>query len=163
MSDEFIPITTQDEFNERIKERIARERAKFEKQLEEFADYAELKAKADGVDEAIEQAVNAAVSEADSRHAAELEKFADYEDLKGKVTEFETNATISALKREVAAAHNVPEAALVGSSKEELEAHAAVLKPLINSGPVVTNPGDTPADAKPSEERAFVRGLFGGD
>lgn len=152
MSDDFTPITTQDDFNARITERLNREKAKFERELEKFADYDALKQKAESTDSAVAAARD-----------EERAKFADYDDLKQKVTDFEQASTIAALRSEVATATGVPVEALVGSTKEELEAHAAVLKPLINTGPVVPNPGNTPGEAKPSDELAFVRGLFGGD
>lgn len=152
MSDDFTPINTQDEFNARITERLNREKAKFERELEKFADYDELKQKAESTDAAVEAA-----------RTEEAAKFADYEDLKQKVTSFEQEQALSTLKADVSKATGVPVEALVGSSKEELEAHAAVLKPLINAGPVVPNPGKTPGEHQPADEVTFVRGLFGGD
>ena len=63
---------------------------------------------------------------------------------------------------EVSKATGVPAAALRGNTKEEFEAHAAELKPLITTpGPVVPRQGDTPQHPV-SDAGAFVRGLFGG-
>jgi hypothetical protein len=152
MSDEFTPITTQEEFNTRIADRIKRVEAK-------YADYDELKAKADGVDAAVE----AARVEEQSKYEAELAKFSDYDDLKKKVGEYETKDTVAKLKADVAKTTGVPAELLSGSTQEELEAHAAVLKPFLKTGPVVPNPGDTPANTPESEERQFVREIFSGD
>lgn len=71
---------------------------------------------------------------------AELEEAAKTEEqkraeriaeLESKVTEYETKEQIAAWKAEVAEATGVPAAALAGSTREEIEAHAETLKPLI--------------------------------
>lgn len=51
---------------------------------------------------------------------------------------------------------------LAGTTREELEAHADKLKPLINPHPVNPDPGKTP-DKEPSEVKSFVADLFGGN
>ena len=48
-----------------------------------------------------------------------------------KVAEFEQREQVAKWKDEVAKATGVPAAALAGSSKDEIEAHAETLKPLI--------------------------------
>lgn len=58
----------------------------------------------------------------------QAEKLAEYE---AKVKEYETREQIAAWKAEVAEASGVPAVALAGSTKEEIEAHAETLKPLI--------------------------------
>lgn len=126
-----VTINSQDEFDGLVKDRITRAERKA---TEPFADYADLKAKADGFDSIrteLEQKLAEATSRAD---AAE-----------GKVTEFETAKQINDWRTEVAQATGVPANALRGSTKEEFEAHAAELKPLITgTGPVIPTQGDQP-------------------
>lgn len=57
-----------------------------------------------------------------------------------KVKEYETREQIAAWKAEVAEASGVPAVALAGSTKEEIEAHAATLKPLIGQATPTTDP-----------------------
>lgn len=52
-------------------------------------------------------------------------------ELQSKVTGFETKEQVAEWKAEVAKATGVSAAALAGSTKEEIEAHAEILKPLI--------------------------------
>lgn len=93
-------------------------------------------------------------------------------ELDAKVKEYETRDQIAAWKSEVveAAKDLTPEqkamfsAALAGSTKEEIEAHAKTLQPLIAKkpgGPVVPGAGDTPPNKPASDERTFLRDLFG--
>lgn len=109
----FTPPATQADLDRIIADRLSRERAK-------FADYDDLKAKAAEHDKAVEASKTEAQKAAD-RLAA----------LESQVTEYETREQIAAWKAEVAEATNVPASALAGSTKEEIEAHAAILQPLI--------------------------------
>jgi hypothetical protein len=76
---------------------------------------------------------------------------------------------LSAARAEIASATGVPAGVLRGSTREELEAHAAELKPIAEAaaaaqaarGPVVTNPGGTPANAGNDENAEFIGALFG--
>lgn len=61
-------------------------------------------------------------------------------ELEAKVKEYETREQIAAWKAEVAEASGVPAVALAGSTKEEIEAHAATLKPLIGQATPTTDP-----------------------
>lgn len=99
---EFTPITSQDEFDKRLSERLARERSK-------FADYDDLKAKASKFDEQ-EQASK-----------TELQKALERADAAEKAAAAHEQA---ALRATVAAAKGVPAAGLTGSTKEELEKSA---------------------------------------
>lgn len=100
-----------------------------------------LKEKAGRLD-AIEEA-----SKTEAQKAAEL-----LADLQAKVAGFETRDQIAAWKATVAEASGVPAVALVGSTLEEIQAHAEVLKPLITAkdekkgaiGPYVPSAGTTP-------------------
>jgi len=102
---EFEAITSQEDFDKAIQARIARERAK-------FADYDDVKAKADKLAEIeaenlTEAQKTAARLEAAEKRAAELE--------------------VKATRAEVAAAKGVPIELLSGNTQEELEAAADAL------------------------------------
>lgn len=95
----------------------------------------------------------------------EAQKQADaLAEAQSKVKEYETREQVSAWKSEVATATGIPAAALAGSTKEEIEAHAETLKSLIPKkpgGPVVPGAGDTPSPKPADDERGFLRDLFG--
>lgn len=120
--------------------------------MDRYADYDTLKTKAAEADSA-KAAADQAVSEAVARAEA----------AEGKVAAFEAEKQLNTWRDEVARETNIPAAALRGTTKEELEAHAAELKPLITgAGPVIPTQGDEPASHATSDERSFVRSLFGG-
>lgn len=102
---EFEAITSQEDFDKAIQARIARERSK-------FADYDELKAKADKLTE-IEAA---SLTEAEKT----AQKLADAE---RRAAELEVKAT----RAEVAAAKGIPAELLSGTTQAELEASADAL------------------------------------
>lgn len=52
-----------------------------------------------------------------------------------KIAEYEAREQVAAWKAEVSAETGVPADALAGNTREEIEAHAAILKPLINQAP----------------------------
>lgn len=104
-ADEFKPITSQDDLNTVVKDRLERERAKFK-------DYGDLKAKAEKFDEI------QAASQTEQEKAAEALSGAER-----RATEAEARA----LRLEIAAEKGLTPAQakrLVGSSREELEADA---------------------------------------
>lgn len=142
-----VTINSQDEFDGFVKDRIARVEAK-------FSDYDELKTKAEQSDAAIAAAQQATTEAISRAEAAE-----------GKVSEFEGKEQITKLRADVAKTVGVPADVLRGSTKEELEAHAAELKPLITaqSAPVIPSQGTQPD--KPAvgdaDERAAAQALFG--
>lgn len=127
----YTPPATQDDLNRIIADRVRRER-------EKFADYAELQGKAQKFDAAEEAA------------RSELEKaIARAEQAESRIQAFESEKQIKQWKDEVAEATGVPAAALSGATREEIEAHASVLKPFIqdaNRGPVVPSAGDSPTN-----------------
>lgn len=102
---EFTAITSQDDFDAAIQARIARERAK-------FADYDDIKAKADRLTE-IE---NANKTEVERQQEALAEAQAQLAAL-----------TVAKTRAEVAAAKGVPAELLSGSTQAELEASADAL------------------------------------
>jgi hypothetical protein len=82
-------------------------------------------------------------------------------DLAKKLQTYEAEKERASLVSEIAEANKVPASALRGSTREELEAHAAVLAELIKpSGPVI--PGQERAPEKVGDDslREFTRQLF---
>lgn len=70
-------------------------------------------------------------------------------ELQARVAQYETREQVAKWKSEVEATTGVPAAALAGSTKEEIEAHAATLKPLIaQSQPARPQPLIVPAEGK---------------
>ena len=90
--------------------------------------------------------------------AAEAEKAR----LAEQVQEFQTKAERSKTVAEVAKEAGVPADALRGDTREELEAHAEVLKALIKpSGPVIPGQEKQPSKVEASDELRAARQLFG--
>lgn len=146
--DEFKPITSQEEFEARLKDRLARERAK-------FADYKDLKAKAARLDE-IEEA-----------NKTETQRLAD------RLTEAERAAETArseALRFKVASKFGVSDEDvdlfLTGTDEETLTKQAQRLSERTQdrkrNGNVVPREGAT-TTPQPDEMRAFTRNLFGGE
>ena len=104
-NEQFEPIVSQEALDKIIQARIARERAK-------FADYDELKAKAEKLAEFEESQKTEAQKAQERLEAAEK-----------RAAELELKAT----RAEVAAAKGVPAELLTGSTQEELEASADAL------------------------------------
>lgn len=120
-SGNYTPPASQAELDRIIAERLSRERSK-------YADYEDLKAKAQRLAE-IEEA-NKTEAQRSAEQLAELQ---------ARVAEYETREQIAGWKAEVAEATGVPASVLAGSTLEEIEAHAESLKPLI------APPSSTPA------------------
>ncbi len=84
-------------------------------------------------------------------------------------TDRESEDQLVTLAKEVAKAAKLPdgaERALKGATREELEAHAEALKPLLSTtNSPIPRIGDTPTpkDTTDTEAREAVRQLFGGD
>lgn len=145
--DEFTPITSQEELNKAVGERIKRVEAK-------FSDYKDLKAKAAKFDE-IEQA-----------NKTELEK------LNERVTAAESAhqaAVVEALRFKVASKHGISEddavLFLTGTDEETLTKQAQRLSNMDaerkKRGAHVAREGGNPPSGRPDDERAAVRQLFG--
>ena len=134
------PIASQEALDKIVQTRIARERAK-------FADYDEIKAKADKLAELEESQKTEAQKAQERLEAAEK-----------RAAELESKAT----RAEVAAAKGVPVELLSGSTQAELEASADALiafkgKP---SGPVVPREGTPRNSSSEDPMREFARNLF---
>ena len=125
---------SQEDVNRIVQERLQRER-------EKYSDYDELKTAAE--------------------RAQELE--AEKTTLAERVAEFEAKEERQQLVSTVADETGVPADALRGDTKEELEAHAEVLKSLMKTtGPVIPGQEKRPHKVEESDERKAVKGLFGG-
>lgn len=124
---------SQEDVNRIVQERLQRER-------EKYSDYDDLKSAAE--------------------RAQELE--AEKTTLAERVAEFEAKEEQSKLVAQVADDVGVPADVLRGSTKEELEAHAEVLKSLMKpTGPVIPGQEKRPQKVEESEERKAIRQLFG--
>lgn len=85
-------------------------------------------------------------------------------ELSTKVQTFEAEKERNALLAEVSTATGVPASALRGNTREELEAHAAILAELVKpSGPVIPGQEKAPYKIADSPEREAARKLFGSD
>lgn len=75
---------------------------------------------------------------------------AEADQAKSVIATRDAAAALAKVRDEVATATGVPAAALRGSNKEELEAHAAELKPFIapTTGPIIPTQGDEPTHHK---------------
>jgi len=156
-ADEFKPITSQQELNAALKDRLDRERAKFK-------DYNDIKAKASRLDE-IEQA-----------NLSEIEK------ANGRITTAESErdtAKQEAMRVRKAVQHGlsieVADEFLTGTDEETLDAQAKRLSDLMaekanaetdrkKKHPIVSKEGTSTTTGTTTEEddRAFARGFFGG-
>lgn len=143
---QFTAITSQDELNKVLNERLARERGK-------FADYKDVKAKAARFDE-LEQANKSEIDKANDRIAQAEQRAAAAES--------------SALRARIQAGHGISdedaELFLTGTDEETLTKQAKRLEDRAvdrkKQGNRVPKEGTSPKSPE-SDERAFVRGLFG--
>lgn len=146
MSEEFTPITSQEEFDQAIKARIERAQAKA---AERFADYDELKAKADRLDE-VERASKADLDAANAR-IHELEDAATKRD--------EADARRE-LRDRVSRDTGVPASLLQGQTEEELAASAKALNDFAQSkAPGYPLDKGGAAKAGPAQTRATIEGI----
>ena len=104
------------------------------------------------------KANKAALDELNSKYeAADTER----KTLAEQVQTFTQQQERAALVSEIAEANKVPASALRGSTREELEAHAAVLAELIKpSGPVIPGQEKSPEKVGDDPLREFTRNLF---
>lgn len=148
------PVTIEDQasFDAFVKDRLAREKTKID----------EATARA----EAAEASIATVAQERDDALTRATEAEGRATELEGKVQGFESEKQLAQLRSDVAKEKGVPVAALRGSTKEELEAHADELKPLITAprGPVIPGQGKTPettVDSAAAADREFANFLTG--
>ena len=87
------------------------------------------------------------------------------QELEAQVAAYEAKEQQAEWKAQVSAKTGIPAEALRGSTLEEIQAHADILKPLVHPAPKlpnVPNPAQHP-EGKTADERAkaYVRSLFG--
>jgi hypothetical protein len=149
-ADEFKAITSQDDLNRVIDDRLKRERAK-------YADYKDLKTKATEYDKL--QAATQTEAEKAAARVAELEKQLQ-------------NTQAETTRLRVATEHGITDADdirlfLTGTDEETLTEQAKRLADRTadrkRSGNHAPREGATPPSGEGSDERRFVRGLFAGD
>jgi hypothetical protein len=131
---EFKAPASQEELNRVIADRLAREKAKFDRELEKYKDVPDLRKKADEYDKLVEsqkteQERILARAEAAEAKAAALEAAEQ-----ARVEKAQLAQQVADWKTKIAADPKfagVPASALRGSTEEELREHAAELKALI--------------------------------
>lgn len=144
----FTPITTQDDLNKVISERLNRERAK-------YADYKDLKAKADQLDKI------------QSENQSETDRLANQiQQLQAQLDE----SNLTALRARVQASHQISDEDaglfLTGTDEETLTRQATALAKRnddkAKKGPYVPSQGNQPdPNQQGGELREFTRSLFG--
>lgn len=133
------PVTTQEQLDKIVKDRLERER---EKVRSEFSDYDDLKAKAEKLDEL------------EKSGSEELKKaLAEVDNLKGELQTRDENAKLQQMRKQVAKDTGVPEDLIQGADEESMktfaEAVAAFAKkpsaPIIPESGTSTQAGETSA------------------
>lgn len=133
------PVTTQEQLDKIVKDRLERER---EKVRSEFSDYDDLKAKAEKLDEL------------EKSGSEELKKaLAEVDNLKGELQTRDENAKLQQMRKQVAKDTGVPEDLIQGADEESMktfaEAVAAFAKkpsaPIIPESGISTQAGETSA------------------
>jgi TolA-binding protein len=145
---EFTPITSQEDLNKVIQDRVSRERKK-------FADYKDLKAKADELDRL--KSENQTAEDKAAQQLADMQKRID-------------EMTLTTLRAKVQASHGISDADadlfLTGTDEDTLTRQAKALadrdKDRKKKGPVVPTQGNHPTKTGGDEAlREFTRGVFG--
>lgn len=129
----FKPITSQADLDRLIGDRIARERSK-------YADYEDLRAKAEKYDQAEQESLSELERERQAREAAEAE-----------LGKYRTREQVAKWAEEITRDSGVPASALRGSTREELEEHFNVLSSLIKPAPGGTRTATPPGKPVPLE------------
>ncbi|SMY01136.1 hypothetical protein BSP239C_03186 [Brevibacterium sp. 239c] len=111
------------------------------------------------------QKAQADLAERDKAIEAANTRLSEFEaansDMKTKLDAIDTEKAHAELVAEVAKRTEVDAAALRGTTKEELEAHAETLKAVFApSAPVIEGQANTPGEQPVDELREFTRGLF---
>lgn len=148
--DAFTPITTQDELNAVIKDRIARERAK-------FADYNDLKTKAARLD-TLEKA-NQTEAQKSAERLATLER--ELETTRTDALRAKVQAKFSISDEDAELFLTATDADTLTKQAERLAAHNAETKRSGGRAPLQGR-SPSPANGKDGDEREFVTNLFGG-
>lgn len=147
---DFIPINTQEEFDERLKDRLARERATITKQFEEkYADYDQIKKDRDAFSGQIEGFQKTAKENAD--------KITGLETQLAEANKKASGLELENLRTQVALDKGLPivlRGRLNGTTKEELEKDAESLKEIFSKENRKDLPGFEPYDSSPQSDKA---------
>lgn len=147
-TEQFTPIATQEDLDKIVIERLNKERKK-------YSDYDEVKSELARLKEESEQ------NRTEAERLKSLEEKFKATEAKAKALEQEKQ--LSEWKSDVAKRTGIPADALRGESKEDLEAHAEILKEAFKktSAPRLKDDGRQPGEAGNDESRQMVRELFG--
>lgn len=152
---EFTAITTQEEFDRAIGDRIKREKETLEKK---YSDYADLKTKAADYEKQLGDLKTSL--EDSTKKASEHEK--TVADLTGKITSYE----LASLKTRIAHELSIPyelSGRLTGNDEKELRSDAETLSKLVSSGKPTPPPlkDSEPNKGKDDPYRALLTGIKG--
>lgn len=158
---DFTPINTQDEFDEKIKERLARERATITKQFEEkYADYDQIKKDRDAFSSQIEGYQKTEKENAD--------KISGLETQLAEATQKASGLELENLKTQIALDKGLPmelRGRLNGTTKEELEKDADSLKGIFSAQSRKGLPGFEAYDSSPqstdAKKKADLKNMVG--
>ena len=153
MSEEFKAITTQEEFDKAIQDRLARQKESIEKQ---YADYAELKAKNKTLESEI-GALKTTLAEANTKTES-YDK--DIAELNAKIAGYET----ASMRTKIALQHGIPfdlAGRLVGEDEESITADAKKLAELVGKKEPIAPLKDTepPVDDKDGAYKSLLENL----
>lgn len=152
---DFTPITTQEDFDRAISDRIKRERETLEKK---YSDYAELKERTAAYDKQLGE-LKASLEDS-TKKASEHEK--TVADLTGKITSYE----LTSLKTRIAHELGIPyelAGRLTGNDEKALRADAETLSKLVSTGKSTPPLKSTepPAGEKDAEYKKLLNQLKG--
>lgn len=152
---DFTPITTQEEFDRAITDRIKRERETLSKK---YADYDELKSKAADYEKQLGELKTSL--EESTKKSSEHEK--TVADLTGKISSYE----LASLKTRIAHELGIPyelSGRLTGNDEKELRADAESLSKLVSAGKPTPPLKSTepPVDGKDAAYKELLSGLKG--
>jgi hypothetical protein len=124
---------TEDDVNQIVEKRLARERLKYQ-------GFDELKEKAAKTDD-LQTRLDKATGELESIKKAEK---------------------LSQLKSKIATENNIPVDLLDGETEDALKAKAEIVKKYINRAPILPDQGKVPSEPGITENAQYIRGLFSG-
>lgn len=162
---EFTPITTQEELNNVIGDRLKRERESIEKK---YADYSTAKEKADKYDELIKKDFEGQVKSLQEKLTAAEEKASKNDASVSELTARAEKAEAEILKGRIAHEAGIPyelAGRLAGTTEEELKKDAGMMAKYVSSvqtaPPLSTIDASNPQDASQAALSGLLSGLTG--